>query len=229
MNEAEIDDVLRKTLDDRRLSRGEKKVLRELAFEHPSAAPVWRARAFHIARATMKESPKDTRAIIEWLDDVTRVLLAKVATESSSANLAEVLFSPGDACRSRITALLRQAKTSADICVFTITDNRLAEPILHAHRRGVRVRIVTDNDKSYDAGSDVAKLAEAGVPVRVDQSDHHMHHKYAVFDGDTVLTGSYNWTRSAAEYNRENVVVCTDPRIVKPFADRFQVLWQDLA
>ena len=49
-------------------------------------------------------------------------------------------------------------------------------------------------------------LEQQGLPIRVDRSDYHMHHKYAVFDGKLLLTGSYNWTRSAARNNEENFV-----------------------
>ncbi len=40
----------------------------------------------------------------------------------------------------------------------------------------------------------------------------HMHHKFALFDGGRLLTGSYNWTRGAAETNYENVIDTTDPK-----------------
>jgi phosphatidylserine/phosphatidylglycerophosphate/cardiolipin synthase-like enzyme len=56
-----------------------------------------------------------------------------------------------------------------------------------------------------------------------------MHHKFAVFDARTLLTGSYNWTRSAAEDNRENVLVVDDPRLVRPFVETFEELWAAFA
>ena len=235
MSPEEIDDVLRKTLDDLRLSRGEKRALRQVFEDHDehvrNALATWRSRAFKLGRVALEEAKtsKDRLAVVDWLDDVTRVLVAHPTNESrSESNLAEVIFSPGKACRNRIAALLRQAKESADICVFTITDNELSKPILEAHRRGVRVRIISDDDKAHDAGSDVWALSDQGVQVRVDQSEHHMHHKYAVFDSKILVTGSYNWTRSAAEHNRENVVVTDDPRLVKKFIEGFESIWSDL-
>ena len=53
-----------------------------------------------------------------------------------------------------------------DVCVFTITCNEIADAILAAHKRGVRVRIITDDDQSKTRGSDVEELARAGIPVR---------------------------------------------------------------
>ena len=90
------------------------------------------------------------------------------------------------------------------------------------------MRVITDNDKANDRGSDVYRLSRAGVRVRVDESEHHMHHKFAIIDGRTVITGSYNWTRSAAELNYENIVVSDEPRLVSAFARTFDALWEEL-
>jgi len=136
-----------------------------------------------------------------------------------------VCFSPGDACLEAIQACFRAATRSADVCVFTITDDRIRQVMEAAHRRGVRVRVISDNDKSLDEGSDIEPLRRAGIPCRLDRTDAHMHHKFAVFDDTRLLMGSYNWTRSAARFNQENVVVTADPALVAPFAAEFARLW----
>ncbi len=59
----------------------------------------------------------------------------------------------------------------------------------------------------------------------VDRGPAHMHHKFAIADNDLLLTSSYNWTRSAATSNRENVLVTDDPRAVGNFASEFERLW----
>lgn len=141
----------------------------------------------------------------------------------------EAHFSPGDECLNAIRAQLDRARATVDVCVFTITDDRIAEALLAAHRRGVHVRVVTDNDKALDEGSDVRRLERAGIEVREDRTEFHMHHKFAVFDSKVLLTGSYNWTRGAARYNEENLIVTDDARLVGPFTREFQALWSRLA
>jgi phosphatidylserine/phosphatidylglycerophosphate/cardiolipin synthase-like enzyme len=118
---------------------------------------------------------------------------------------------------------------SIDICVFTITDNRIADAIRTAHRDGVRLRIMSDNEKSLDLGSDVAQLAAGGVPVRIDTSPYHMHHKFAIFDAKTLLTGSYNWTLGAARDNEENLIVTGDAHLLQEFQRVFDGLWNKFA
>ena len=91
------------------------------------------------------------------------------------------------------------------------------------------VRVISDNDKSLDEGSDIDALRRAGVEVRIDETEAHMHHKFALFDGVRLLNGSYNWTRSAANYNQENVVVTADRALVEAFAGEFERLWARFA
>ena len=90
----------------------------------------------------------------------------------------------------------------------------------------VRVRVVTDNDKSFDRGSDAARLRAAGIALATDQSDAHMHHKFAIVDESLLLTGSYNWTRSAYRENQENILVTEERTVVRSFQETFDALWR---
>ncbi len=228
MSKELIKERLLQTLDDGRLSRGERKALGALAAEANVAEHhLWRQQAFAIVRERLPEaSQSEADELLGWLEGVTKLVLGARQDDSSAAS--EALFSPGSGPRKRIAGLIGEAKQSVDICVFTISDDRLVEPIVAAHRRGIRVRIISDDDKSEDRGSDVERLSRAGIPVCYDASRHHMHHKYAVFDRRWLLTGSYNWTRSAAEYNRENVVITSEEGLVQKFGENFDELWAQL-
>lgn len=166
-------------------------------------------------------------ALLKWLEGVVRSLDAQRLP--SAQIVQEASFSPGTDCLQTIQNCLRHARQRIDICVFTLSDDRVAEEVLAAHRRGVAVRIVTDNDKEYDAGSDISRLRDAGIPVVVDRTEAHMHHKFAIFDGERLLNGSYNWTRSAGQYNEENVVLSNDRQLVGTFSAQFEKLWRQLS
>jgi cardiolipin hydrolase len=47
----------------------------------------------------------------------------------------------------RFLQFLSSARSSLDVCVFTITCDEIAEALLAAQKRGVRVRIISDNDQ----------------------------------------------------------------------------------
>ena len=225
---------MRASLEDARLSRNERRVLmdqlgkRELSLE---AQAELRRLACMLARESLTET--DAQTTVDWLSDVIKTIdraargeLAGTSSGSRAATVtATAFFSPGEECRRAVIGQLRHARSAIDICVFTITDDMIAREIIEAHRRGVPVRLLTDNDKSQDSGSDIHQLRKAGVPVRVDQSDYHMHHKFALFDRVRLLNGSYNWTRSAARHNEENLVLCSDASLMTAFSELFESLW----
>ncbi len=226
MRQEQIDDLLKSTLDDFRVSRGEKRILEGIVREHGDSEQqlgFLRHRAFAVARESIV-GPEGIPAM-EWLEDAIKVFQSR---EEPDQNSTQVYFSPGDDCPQIIVNQLQRASSSIDICVFTITDNRIADAIRDAFVRGVAVRIISDNDKSLDPGSDIERLMGLGVPVRIDQTDHHMHHKYAVFDQKTTLTGSYNWTRSADKHNDENFLITSEAAINRAYLGHFDRLWDAL-
>lgn len=178
--------------------------------------------AFGLAREAIDAT--NGTMIVEWLEEVAKVLQPSAAEDKE--DIAEAWFSPQGDCPQRIRTLLAQVKQTVEICVFTITDDRLTSAVLEAHGRGVRIRIITDNDKAADLGSDADRFLQAGIDLRVDRTEYHMHHKFAVFDSEVLLNGSYNWTRGAAANNEENFIVTNNRRLVAIFSKTFEELWQ---
>jgi phosphatidylserine/phosphatidylglycerophosphate/cardiolipin synthase-like enzyme len=228
MNVAEWDDIRRLSASDGKISSGERAALRERIREAGLDArqkALFQSRAFEAARDVARDL--GAGGALTWLEDIIKLLNPPEAPSAEEA--AEVFFSPGEACAQTIIARFRNCRRSADVCVFTITDDRIAGAIVDAHRRGIAVRVVTDDEKANDPGSDALRLAGAGVAVRVDDSPYHMHHKFAVFDKSVVISGSYNWTVSAARNNEENLIVSGDRRMVAAYESEFERLWVKFA
>jgi len=142
---------------------------------------------------------------------------------------ATAYFSPSDACLNAIIFQLKAATKSVDICVFTISDDRISREIIACHKRNIKVRIISDNEKMNDEGSDIANLAKQGIPLKIDTSTGHMHHKFALIDGKILINGSYNWTRSAAQYNYENIIVSKEIALIEQFQKEFAKIWGNLS
>jgi phosphatidylserine/phosphatidylglycerophosphate/cardiolipin synthase-like enzyme len=244
MGARELEALLQQTLNDPRISaptRGAiERVFRQRALD-PDTVTLFCAQAIVLARAALTDGRmRDTFAWVLTLAEIARDGAPKSApapakeappkpAPAPAREPAIVAFSPGDDCLDVIRDEFARAKRKVDVCVFTITDDRIRAAMLDARRRGVAIRVISDNDKSMDEGSDVEPLRRAGIEVRVDETEAHMHHKFAVYDDARVLTGSYNWTRSAANYNQENVVVTPDAAIVGRFKAEFERLWGDFA
>ena len=221
---------LQSSLEDVRLSDDER---RSLAHALEGSRPGdelrrrLRNRAFGLVRERLLAGDARAAEMVKWLEGVVKVLdggdVARAAIQSRA------YFSPGGGCLEAIRQHLRRARKSVDICVFTVSDDRITSEIISAHQRGVTVRLITDNDKELDVGSDVDRLRTAGIPVAVDMTAAHMHHKYALIDGEWLLNGSFNWTRSASEKNEENLVSSNDPDLLRHFQYCFDTLWKNLA
>ena len=219
-----LETQLIQSLEDGRLSPPEKYALRDIVAQcNESQRRFMQNTAFSLFRDyAMNKGAEEALSALKWLEKTIKVLNPPIVEASQPT----AHFSPGNDCLNRIVSLCQTAKSSIDICVFTISDDRLTAAILQAHQRGVAVRVITDNDKSEDMGSDVDFLQKNDVPLKMDVSDYHMHHKFAVFDGVTLLNGSFNWTRSATTKNQENILVIQEPALVSAYVDKFHSLWQ---
>jgi len=221
-----MDDIiahLKESIADEILSKSEKKTLKDLVAEHPLSGDqlnFLRSKIYELANERVTE--KNYRFIVEWIKNANSALLHKPLDKS------DAFFSPGEACRNTIIHQINQSISRLRICVFTISDDIITNAILTAHQRKVEIKIITDNDKSLDMGSDIEMLGKKGITIRMDTTSDHMHHKFMVVDERTLLTGSYNWTQSAARYNHENILLTSEAGVVKSFLHEFDNLWKKM-
>ena len=146
-----------------------------------------------------------------------------------SAVPAEVVFSPEGGVRQHLVRAIRQSQQRIDVAVYQFTSFELAEALLAAKERGVRIRLLTDRETLESGGPALRKLRPAGIVIRSlgvpEQS--LMHNKFAIFDDRLVATGSYNWTQSAERANYENLVLLDDLEVVARYKREFQRLWRE--
>lgn len=230
---SQLDRLLRESAADAVLDDEEKFELRELgASLSRDRVRYLRNRAFDLVRERWAQQGPDPDVnqapltMLHWLEQVVKTL---DASGDPPAVEASAFFAPGDDCLRKLRELCLSAKRGIDVCVYTISDDRLTEVLIDAQRRGLKVRILSDNHKVHDSGSDVNRLRERGIDVRLDDTDFHMHHKFALFDGARLASGSFNWTRGASTGNEENLVVTDDVRLVRSFGARFEQLWGKFA
>jgi mitochondrial cardiolipin hydrolase len=219
-----IEEWLSGTLLDVKFSQAEAVELRQLLPQlTEDEISFLRNRAFMMARDQVGIGGETAIAIVIWLERITKHIDS--FRRAQVANINSAHFSPGESCRRKLLDLCTGARSSLDISVFTISDDRLAQAIVKAHQRGVIVRIVTDNDKALDEGSDIDYLIAKGIDIRMDSTPNHMHHKFAIIDQRVLVNGSFNWTRSATDYNQENILVTDEPGLVAAYKREFESLW----
>jgi len=64
------------------------------------------------------------------------------------------------------------------------------------------------------------------VDVRLDGNPANMHHKVILIDGEVLITGSYNFSRSAEMRNDENLLVVHNPQLVAQFMQEFDRIYE---
>jgi hypothetical protein len=140
-----------------------------------------------------------------------------------------VLFFPdtdGSGSFEQFLAHLSSARSTCDIAVYNLADDRITRVIQNLQQSGVQIRIITEADCMSGQGNDIRTLAQGGIACRSDVSPALMHHKFAILDHQFVISGSLNWTRSAVTSNQENIVLTNVPSIVQQFDRQFEKMWQ---
>ena len=61
-----------------------------------------------------------------------------------------------------------------------------------------------------------------GIPVRIDAKHAIAHNKVMIIDGETVITGSFNFTKAAEESNAENLLIIHDKKLAELYTKNWQ-------
>ncbi|WP_293155586.1 MULTISPECIES: DUF655 domain-containing protein [unclassified Microcoleus] len=164
-----------------------------------------------------------------------------------------VQFSPTSATlpweqsvNSLINRTLAKAKKSVNLALFVFSAQQLSNTLELESRRGVAVRALIDSNfiyRPYSEGLDMMgatlmqdcslesdnrpwrkPLTTVGVP-QLPMGDR-LHHKFGVIDGNTVLTGSHNWTEAANHGNDETLLAIDSPTVGAHFEREFDRLYK---
>ena len=132
-----------------------------------------------------------------------------------------VCFSRTEDCASIIEYLIGRANLSVYVAVYVFTNPSLADALVNAKDRGVRVIVIVERNNENVTGSQVGYLRSRGVEVVLDENPYLMHHKFAIIDGEFVIVGSYNWSLAAENRNDESLMVIRDRAIASEFEEEF--------
>ena len=140
--------------------------------------------------------------------------------------ICECYFFPNPSNEQRVVSMFRTCKKSLDIAIFTFTRDSIAQAILDAYQRGLKIRCIGDDGNSKVKGSDVRLLASVGIPCKTDNNPRfHMHNKMAIIDNSVVITGSFNWTNQAINKNQDNILFIEDKNIANQYTEYFNKIW----
>lgn len=139
---------------------------------------------------------------------------------------ASIVFAPEADEIQVITAEIAKAERAIRLMVFVFSLEELAQAMLNqAANPAITIEGVFETRNSTADWSQLPALHCAGASIRQDGNRYTLHHKVIIIDEDTVISGSFNFSRSAAESNDENIIIIRDAAIASLYLDEWRRIW----
>jgi phosphatidylserine/phosphatidylglycerophosphate/cardiolipin synthase-like enzyme len=148
---------------------------------------------------------------------VLKTLVPRIRIDDT---LVENYFSPIDDVMDKLIKNVLGAKKSVHYMIYTFTDEDLVSAMIAQARAGLDVQGVIEG-RCTSPGA-LASLFNAKQVVKIDGNPYTMHHKVIIIDHETVITGSFNFTRSANTVNDENVIMIHNSAVAAQFEQEYQ-------
>ena len=141
----------------------------------------------------------------------------------------EAIFSPGESIKESILKEVESTTSTLDLAIHEITSLDMAQALLKAKQRGVKVRLIVDSKQAKAKSSQVTYLIHQGILVKVLGGKERgvMNHRFTILDGKKVMAGSFNWTETSEKWNYENIVILTEGEVVAAYQKEFDKLWRE--
>jgi len=133
-----------------------------------------------------------------------------------------VYFSPAGGSTEAIIKEIGEAKSEILIQAYSFTSKPIREAVLKAHKAGIHVEIILDKSNKtaeYSAGD---FTAHRGIPSFIGSDPTIAHNKIIIIDKETVITGSFNFTKAAEEKNAENLLILKSKELAKIYLNNWQ-------
>jgi phosphatidylserine/phosphatidylglycerophosphate/cardiolipin synthase-like enzyme len=102
---------------------------------------------------------------------------------------------------------LKAARREVLVQAYSFSSKAIAQALVDAKMRGLKVEILLDRSNEQEAYSDLAFFTEQGLTPLIDAQHAIAHNKIMIIDGRTLITGSFNFTHQAEAENAENLLV----------------------
>jgi len=139
----------------------------------------------------------------------------------------QVIFAAEDEAMDVLIPMIQNTKENIRFMAFSFTHNDLGAAVLAQAEAGVDVSGIFETRGSETEYSELGHLFCAGHAVRQDGNKRTFHHKVFVLDGETVITGSLNFSDNANDSNDENVLIVHNADIAQLYLQEFDRRWAE--
>lgn len=134
----------------------------------------------------------------------------------------QVFFSPHGGATEGVVNALDHATNSVFVQAYSFTSAPIAKALVEAQRRGVKVQVILDKSQRTEKYSEADFLKNEAVPTLIDAEHAIAHNKIMIIDGYLVLTGSFNFTKTAEDNNAENLLIINDSVLARRYLENWQ-------
>ncbi len=146
-----------------------------------------------------------------------------------------------------ITHTIETAIQQVDLALFVFSEQAIANALLARHRQQIPIRALISSEfafRPYSEALDMLGVSALGKACQAEPGNQPwspplttvgvpqlppgdlLHHKFAVLDRATVITGSFNWSRAADQQNNETLLVIENPVVAAHFQREFDRLYK---
>jgi phospholipase D len=151
----------------------------------------------------------------------------EMTLESKSKDITlRILFIPGDNGTEAIVNEINKATSTIYMQAFAFTCRQIYDAIIKKLEENVRVYIILDAGQAmqkYSVYSDLDKARSESCVVLIDKVAGYAHNKIIIIDSETVITGSFNFSKGAQQKNTENIVIIRNKQIAEVYLKNFLV------
>jgi phosphatidylserine/phosphatidylglycerophosphate/cardiolipin synthase-like enzyme len=148
---------------------------------------------------------------------------APAFAQSAGSPILTTCFTPGQNCEAMIVSQIDRAKSELLIQSYKFTNRAVVRAMERAQDRGVKVRLILDDSLEKRNTKTFQKMRDSGIDLRLDDAVKTAHNKVIVVDHSTVITGSFNFTESAADKNAENIIIVEgSPKVADEYARNWE-------
>jgi phosphatidylserine/phosphatidylglycerophosphate/cardiolipin synthase-like enzyme len=150
---------------------------------------------------------------------------AQSSAQDMTAEVLGVYFTPPANAAAAIVKAIDTSEREVLVQAYGFTHNAIAQALVRAHVRGVKVRVLLDKKSQTSNRYVIGVLQDADIAVRLDGKHAIAHNKVMVIDQEVVITGSFNFTNSAATRNAENFLILKSPDLALQYRLQWQNHW----
>lgn len=140
-----------------------------------------------------------------------------LAEQLPTIGTIDVYFSPRGGATEAIVNEINNAQSEILVQAYSFTSVPIAKALVEARKRGIKIEAILDKSQRNEKYSSADFIAHADIPTYIDDNHAIAHNKIIIIDQQILVTGSFNFTKSAEERNAENLLLIkgNEPLVAK--------------